>query len=232
MKVIAVVPTYNEVENVDRLAEALRRWAPEVEALIVDDRSPDGTGERVRALARTLPPGRLRLLDRPGPRGRGLAGIEGMLHALADRADRIVEMDADLSHHPRHIPALLAALDAADVAVGSRHVPGGRDRRGIGRRAVTRASTLYARLVLGLAVRDTNSGFRAFRRTALEAIDLATCRSAGPAIVQEMLVRARRAGLRIREVPIDFEDRRAGTSKLGVATLIRGALRVLELRHG
>lgn len=142
-------------------------------------------------------------------------------------------MDGDGSHQPRHLPALLAALDGCDLAVGSRRAPGGRDDdRPLSRRVLTLATSAYARLVLGLPVADANSGFRAFTREALLAVDPATLRAKGPEIVQETLFRAVRAGLRVREVPIEFVDRRRGESKLGPRKLASAALAALKLRLG
>lgn len=233
MKVVVVVPTYNERENIGELIAALHGLGIDgLHVVVVDDGSPDGTGEIVRAIARER--GGVELLARTGARGRGLAGRDGFLRALALGADRIVEMDADFSHDPRSVPALLAEIDrGADVALGSRFVAGGAERnRGWVRRAVTRLANLYIRVMFGIAVMDSNSGFRAFRREALEAIAPATLASPGPAIVQEVLFRATRRGCKVVETPILFVNRERGRSKLGITQLLQGYFAVLRLRLG
>ena len=228
-KALVVVPTYNEAANVEPLVDALYALGVEgLQVLIVDDQSPDGTAERVRRL-RERHPG-LRLLERSGPAGRGLAGRDAFLYALHRRVPAVLEMDADFSHQPRHVPQLLAALAHADVAIGSRCAAGGSDRdRGTLRRLLTFCANAYARRLLRLPVDDTNSGFRAFTLKAIEAIDPATLRSRGPSILHEVLFRAARAGLAIREVPIEFVDRKAGRSKLNLAILASGYAWILRL---
>jgi glycosyltransferase involved in cell wall biosynthesis len=235
MKVVVVVPTYNERENIGRLLEELCALPLEdLHVVVVDDASPDGTGEAVQAVGRGR--GGVELLGRGGgaERGRGLAGRAGFLRALELGADRIVEMDADFSHDPRRVPDLLAALDrGADVALGSRFVPGGAERnRGLVRRTITRLANWYIRIVFGIPVLDSNSGFRAFRREALAGIEPDSLTSKGPAIVQEVLFRATRRGYRIVEVPILFVNRERGRSKLGIAQLLQGYFAVLRLRGG
>jgi dolichol-phosphate mannosyltransferase len=231
MKVVVVVPTYNERENIGDLISALLGLGIEgMNVLVVDDGSPDGTGEVVRAEARER--ANVELLARSGERGRGLAGRDGFLRALEIGADRIVEMDADFSHDPRYVPALLAELDLrADVALGSRFVAGGAERnRGWARRLITRLANAYIRVMFGIPIRDSNSGFRAFRRAALEGIEPATLTSKGPAIVQEVLFRATRRGMNVVETPILFVNRERGHSKLGFAQLLQGYFAVLRLR--
>ncbi|MEQ1918873.1 MAG: polyprenol monophosphomannose synthase, partial [Elusimicrobiota bacterium] len=180
-------------------------------------------------LARTRPG--LRLLRRAPPAGRGLAGRDGYLYALEHGASFLIEMDGDLSHSPRYIPALLDAMSGCDLALGSRLAPGGGDRdRPLYRRLLTVFGNGYARLLLGLSVADTNSGYRCFSRAALEAISPATLTSPGPAIIHETLYRAARAGLRLREIPIEFVDRKSGSSKLGLRLVLAGWLTILKLR--
>jgi len=230
LKTVVIVPTYDESENVVPLLEAIRDLAiPGLEVLVVDDASPDGTAALVRAFAAKHP--FAGVLERSGPRGRGLAGRDGYLAALERGADRVIEMDADLSHDPRYLPALIAASAAHDVVLGSRFVAGGSDTdRALWRRVLTVAANFYIRVLFGIAVRDANSGYRCFRREALVAIDPKRLRSPGPAIVQEVLFRAARAGLRIAEIPVAFADRARGDSKLGWGELWQGYVTVLRLR--
>lgn len=227
---IVMLPTYDERENIERMIAALfALGVPGLEILVVDDDSPDGTAAIVERLAQ----GRkdLHLLLRKQNRGRGAAGRDGFLWALERGYDWLLELDADFSHQPRFVPALIQALEGADAAIGSRFVPGGTDDdRTVFRRALTVVANAYARNLLSLPVRDTNSGFRAFSRRALEAINPATLRSQGPAILHESLFRLARAGLSIREVPIEFIDRRQGLSKLDLSKLADGYLWILRLR--
>lgn len=233
-KIWIVVPTYNERENIGNLVASLHRHLPAATVLVVDDTSPDGTAEAVKRLARR--DRRLRLLLRPrNLRGRGWAGRDGFLEALRRGAEVVMEMDADLSHDPVFLPALLAPLrrGEADVVLGSRFVPGGQDAdRPWYRQAVSRFARKYLNLVLGLSVKDPTSGYRAFTREALRALDVGRLRARDPFIVTEMLYRATRAGSRIAEVPIVFVDRTRGTSKLGFPTLLKYLGRALVLRFG
>ncbi|MFA6317390.1 MAG: glycosyltransferase [Elusimicrobiota bacterium] len=231
-KVIVVLPTFNEAENIEPLIDALYGLRVRgLEALVVDDSSPDGTSDIVeRIIGEGRHPG-LRLLTRAGLPGRGWAGREGFMEALMLGADFVVEMDADFSHQPRHVPELLAAMKDCDAAVGSRFVPGGADQdRGLLRRLITRAATAFARRALGLKVLDCNSGFRCFSRLALETIEPETLKSRGPSIVHEVLVRLLDAGLAVKEVPIEFVDRRKGDSKLDFGRLLAGYWWVLKAR--
>ena len=229
-RVVVLLPTYDEAENIEPLARELLGLAvPGLEVCVVDDGSPDGTGKIVEDLSARAPG--VRLLSRAGlPRGRGLAGRDGFLDALARGAEFIVEMDADFSHQPRHLPDLLEALKSCDVAVGSRLSRGGGDDRGPSRRILSSLANAYARVLLGLPIRDVDSGYRAFTRAALESIEPRTLRSRGPSIIHEFLFRASRRGLRVREIPIAFVDRKKGDSKLDWRKLASGCLFVLRLR--
>ncbi|HAH06063.1 MAG TPA: dolichyl-phosphate beta-D-mannosyltransferase [Elusimicrobia bacterium] len=223
MKALAMLPTFNERGSAAELARRLRALGLDV--VVLDDASPDGTAQEAEGVEG------VKVIRRRGPRGRGLAGREGYLYALEGGADFLVEMDADLSHRAEDVPKLLAAMDRCDVAVGSRRVPGGKDEeRGTLRRRLTALSAAYARSVLGLPLEDPNSGFRCFSRRALEAVEPATLRSSGPSIVHEVYWRAARAGLRMKEVPIEFLERKAGRSKLSLGRLAAGWLWVLRLR--
>jgi dolichol-phosphate mannosyltransferase len=229
VKIVVTVPTYNEIENVESLATAVLSQDARIEVLVADDNSPDGTAQAVAALAAREP--RVHLLLRTTDRGRGRAGRAAFGWALQHGADLAFEMDADWSHHPRFLPAMIAALDGHDVVLGSRQVPGGADiGRTAGRRWLTRLSNLYVRLLLGVPVRDCNSGYRGFRASALRAIDVEHAFSPGPALVHELLYKARCRGLSITEVPIEFRERERGTSTLTFATLLRSYVTILRLK--
>lgn len=228
-RTIATLPTYNEAANIERLTIALRSLG--VEVLVADDNSPDGTAGIVKRMAAS--DAGVHLLLRTVRKGRGYAGAEAFVRALELGAERIVEMDADLSHRPEDLPGLLAALDAgADVAIGSRFIPGGRDERpAASRRWLTRATTAFARALLGVEVRDCNSGYRAFTADAMRLVDPRTLTSAGPSIVHEALLRASRRGCRIVEAPIVFVDRTAGESQLTLGRLLDGFWKIFRFRR-
>lgn len=230
MRSIVVVPTYNEAPNVEQLIAAIHRACPPLEILIVDDESPDGTGNIAERIAARDP--QVSVLRRPPPRGRGLAGRDGYLAALQRGAEAILEMDADFSHDPALLPRFLEELErGADVVLGSRFVSGGSDvDRGRVRRSITVLANAFIRFVLRVPVGDCNSGYRAFRRSALVAIDPASLTSTGPSIVQEVLYRAHRARLRLVEIPLRFVDRREGESKLGLKLLVEGYFMILKLK--
>jgi len=229
MKTIVVIPTYNEAQNIMPLIGEVLRQRGDIEALVVDDDSPDGTWKLVKEAQGKNP--RVHLLLRREKRGRGLAGLEGFTKALAMGADRIVEMDADFSHDPAYLPALLRASESADLVIGSRYVPGGRDEeRGVMRRAVSSLARRYLKWILGLSVRDPASGYRCFRREALSSLMAGEIKAGDPFIIAEILFRSRRMGLRIAEVPIVFRERRAGGSKLSVLTLAGYCVKAVRLR--
>ena len=232
-RVVCTVPTYNEAENILELAQALLAIGPHVEVLVVDDDSPDGTWKQVRAAGLDEP--RLHLLHRTSDRGRGCAGRDGFVRALEMGAEVVVEMDADFSHHPRFVPALLQRLDdpqaPAGLVLGSRAVGGGSDSdRGLIRRWITIAANLYIRVLLGVSVGDCNSGFRCWRADTLRAIQVEKTFSIGPAIVQELLFKTARAKIAIAEVGIEFVDRQRGESTLTFGILMQGYTTVLKLR--
>ncbi len=229
---LIVVPTYNERENVRDVAGRLLAALPGVELLFVDDNSPDGTGAVLDELAAAEP--RLHVLHRAGKLGLGTAYVEGFGWGLARGYERLFQMDADGSHDPRYLPALLALVeDGADVAIGSRYVPGGGTANwGLGRRLLSRGGSLYARTILGIDIRDVTAGFMCWRRAALEAIELATIGSNGYSFQIEMKYRALRKGLRVVETPIVFVDRRVGQSKMSRAIFAEALLKVWALRLG
>ncbi len=211
---LIIIPTYNERDNLPNLCEQVLSALPSADLLIVDDNSPDGTGKLADELSAANP--RISVLHRSGKLGLGTAYIAGFRHALSKGYPYIFEMDADFSHDPVYLPALLAAAkDGAGVVIGSRRVPGGgTENWGLSRQIISAGGSLYARTILGLGVRDLTSGFKCFRREVLEAIDLDAVRSNGYSFQIEMTYRAVRKGFSVAEVPIIFIDRRAGQSKM------------------
>jgi dolichol-phosphate mannosyltransferase len=234
-RVWVVIPTYNEAVNVERIVRAalaeLERLVPgEYRILIVDDDSPDGTGEIADGLAREL--GIVEVLHRPGKAGLGHAYLAGFEHALAGGADLIFEMDADFSHDPRYLADLLAAAGDADLVLGSRYVEGGGVRDwGFARRLISRGGSLYARIILGADIHDLTGGFKCIHREVLEAIDLASVRAEGYGFQIEVTYRALVAGFRVKEVPIVFQDRAEGTSKMSARIAIEAIWLVPRLRR-
>jgi dolichol-phosphate mannosyltransferase len=231
---LVVVPTYNEADNLSPLIEGILAATPRAHVLVVDDASPDGTGQIADSLARRY--ASVHVLHRSGKLGLGTAYVEGFAWAIARGYELIGEMDADHSHEPRDLPRLLRAIaDGADVAVGSRNVPGGGILGwGLGRHLLSKGGSLYARLVLGAPIADLTTGFKVYRRGALEAITPSTLRSNGYAFQIETTYRALRGGARVAEVPIVFVDRRAGASKMDrriFVEAIGGVWRML-LREG
>jgi dolichol-phosphate mannosyltransferase len=233
LKLTVVVPTYNEAENVMPMTEALFDLGiPGLNVLIVDDESPDGTGRIADELAAERP-GRLHVIHRAGPRGLGRAYVDGFRWALEHGADLIVQMDCDFSHSPSYIPQFLEHIRDYDVVVGSRYVPGGQtdERWGWGRWLLSWwANGLYTRLILGCNVKDATAGFKCWRRETLQGIDLSRIQSQGYVFQVEMAYVAERLGYRVLEIPIYFEDRRVGHSKMTMRVKIEAALRVWDVR--
>lgn len=231
---MVVIPTYNEAENVRPLTRALFDLAlADLHVLIVDDASPDGTGAVADQLQAEYP-GRLHVIHRPDKLGLGTAYVTGFRYALDHGAQYIVQMDADFSHSPAYVPQLLRPLDCYDVVVGSRYVRGGRlDERWSWWRHLLSwwANAVYTRLILGIHVRDATAGFKAWRRATLEGIDLSRIRSSGYVFQVEMAYVTEKLGYRALEVPIYFEDRRIGRSKMSVPVKLEAAWRVWELRR-
>jgi dolichol-phosphate mannosyltransferase len=225
------LPTYNEAGNLEPLLAAARANLPaSARILIVDDNSLDGTAEIADRLA-AADPG-IAVLHRPRKDGIGPAYIAGFRHALAAGAGLVLEMDADFSHDPAALPRLLEAAAGADLVIGSRYVPGGStDGWGPLRLAISRGGSIYARLVLGLDVRDLTGGFKCFRREVLEAIDLDAVRSKGYAFQVEMTYRATRLGFKVAEIPIVFRDREVGSSKMSRAIVAEAVWRLPLLRY-
>jgi dolichol-phosphate mannosyltransferase len=234
-RVWVVMPTYNEADNLGLIARStngeLERLVPgEHRILIVDDNSPDGSGALADELARELE--NVEVLHRPAKNGLGNAYRAGFAHALAGGAELLIEMDADFSHDPRYLEALLEASKEADLVLGSRYVPGGGIRDwGMLRRAVSRGGGWYARAILGVKVRDLTGGFKCVRREVLEAIDLDTVRADGYVFQIEVTYRAIVAGFKVLEVPIIFQDRKAGASKMSPRIALEAMWLVPRLRR-
>jgi dolichol-phosphate mannosyltransferase len=251
---LIVVPTYNEAENVREIAPRLLAGAAGIEVLFVDDNSPDGTGAILDELAAADP--RIHVMHRAGKLGLGTAYRDGFAWGMARGFELLIEMDADGSHDPVYLPEMLqrarggapataqpeppdnesagrASARGADVVVGSRYVEGGGTVNwGFGRKLISRGGSLYARSVLGVAVRDVTAGFMCWQRSALDAIDLQTITSNGYSFQIEMKYRALQRGLRLVEIPIVFVDRRVGQSKMSRAIFVEALLKVWKLRFG
>ncbi|HEY6149983.1 MAG TPA: polyprenol monophosphomannose synthase [Gaiellaceae bacterium] len=221
------LPTYDERENLERMIRALGEH--DVSVLVIDDSSPDGTGELADRLARELP--HVAVLHRERKEGLGPAYLAGFRHALADGAELILEMDCDFSHDPADVPRLIAAAGEADLALGSRYVEGGSvGNWGLVRRAISAGGSLYARVLLGVGVRDLTGGFKCYRRAVLEAMDLDAISSKGYAFQIETTYRALRAGFRVVEIPIRFVDREEGGSKMSRSIVLEAIWKVPLLR--
>jgi dolichol-phosphate mannosyltransferase len=221
-RVLVVIPTYQERDNLGPVVVRLHAAVPEADVLVVDDASPDGTGELADEMAAADP--RIRVLHRKGKEGLGAAYLAGFAAALRGDYQIVVEMDADGSHPPEDLPALIAALDEADVVLGSRYVPGGVVRNWPAhRQLISRIGNLYSRLALGLPIKDITAGFRVFRRQVLEELDLDQIASQGYCFQIDMAWRAVLAGFRVREVPITFTERQRGSSKMD-GTIVAEAL--------
>jgi dolichol-phosphate mannosyltransferase len=226
-----VLPTYEEAENLPGIAAAILEALPLATLLVVDDNSPDGTGELADGLAAENP--RVQVRHRPGKQGLGRAYLDGFRVALDGGASAIVQMDADWSHDPRVLPRLLAPIDRgeADLVIGSRYVRGGGvEDWGLGRRLISRGGSLFARIVLRLRPHDLTGGFKAWRASTLAALEFEGIHAGGYVFQIEMTHRASRAGARVAEVPITFRDRRVGRSKMSRRIIVEALLVVVRLR--
>ncbi|HZQ04938.1 MAG TPA: polyprenol monophosphomannose synthase [Anaerolineae bacterium] len=231
MPSVVIIPTYNERENIAALLGELHQFLPDLVTIVVDDNSPDGTGNIVDELAardtRVCP------LHRPTKLGLGTAQIAGMKWAMAHHYDPILTMDADFSHAPRFVPAMVAATQRYDLVIGSRYVSGGGTWHcTLLRRALSRGANLFAHTMLGLGARDTTAGFRAYRRAVLESINLDAIVSNGYSFLIELLYQCQKQGWRIGEVPIIFEDRQRGKSKISRQEIYKALGTVVRLRLG
>ena len=231
MKTLVIIPTYNEAENLRPLLEAIFSFVSTTDILIVDDHSPDGTGELADSIA--AEDSRVRVLHRPGKLGLGTAYIAGFKYAIAHGYDAAFEMDADFSHDPRYLPDFLTAIEHADLVIGSRYVRGGGTPNwSLVRRFISGGGNIFARFLLGIPVHDCTAGYRCYRREVLESIDLDTIQSQGYAFQVELAYRVMQQGFRIVEIPITFMDRRVGKSKMSRKIVIEAFAYVLRARFG
>ena len=227
---LVIIPTYNEAENLEPITTAVLAAEARVDVLVVDDNSPDGTGRLADALAAKNP--RIRVLHRAQKQGLGKAYLHAFRWALDESYQYVIEMDADFSHDPKYLPSLLdEAMAGTDLVLGSRYVEGGGTVNwGPGRRAISKGGSLYARSILGVGIQDLTGGFKCFRRAVLEAIDLNAVKSSGYAFQIELTYRALKAGFKIKELPIVFEDRRVGQSKMSRKIFVEALTMVWKLK--
>ena len=226
MRALVILPTYNEADNVLPMSQEVLDASPAIDVLVVDDNSPDGTGDLVEERRNQEP--RLHLLRRPGKLGLGTAYLAGFQYGLDRDYTRVLTMDCDGSHHPRYLPAILEAAEQHDMVIGSRYVPGG----GVVnwpwyRRALSAFANFYTRLLLRLPTHDNTAGYRCYSREVLETVDPFGIRASGYSFLEEMAWRVDRAGFRTAEVPIIFEERRSGASKIDSSEMYRAAWHVL-----
>ncbi len=228
-RALVCLPTYDEKDNVGPMTEAILAATPDVDILVIDDNSPDGTGKLADAIAAREP--RVKVLHRAGKEGLGKAYLAGFAWALDHGYDLVLEMDADFSHDPKYLPGMLEASKEADLVLGSRNIAGGGTVNwGILRKIISRGGSLYARTILGLPVRDLTGGFKCFRRKVLESIDLPTVECTGYAFQIELTYRTLRKGFRVKELPIVFVDRRVGQSKMSKRIVLEALRKVWSIR--
>jgi len=224
-----IVPTYNEAENITRLAGEILTLPLDAQLIIVDDNSPDSTGDMADRLAAA--DSRVHVVHRPGKLGLGTAYIAGFRRAFELAAEAMVTMDADFSHHPRYIPAMVARLETCDLVIGSRYVPGGGTQHcTLPRRLLSYGANAFARVVLGLHAHDCTAGFRVYRRQVLQAIPLEQIFSSGYSFLIEMLYACQSRGFRVGEVPIIFANRQRGASKISRLEIAKALYTVMRLR--
>lgn len=227
-QIAVIVPTYNERKNLPELGAAILALDGGLQLIVVDDNSPDGTGEVADEMAART--GRVIVIHRPGKQGLGTAYTTGFQRALAMGAERVVTMDADFSHDPRYIPALVERSATCDVVIGSRYIPGGAVKLwGWERRFLSWGANTLAHLALGLQAHDCTSGYRCYRRDALARIDFHSIRADGYSYLIEILFRCQRLGLRIGETPITFVDRQLGVSKISRQEILKAAVTIVRL---
>lgn len=231
MKTLIIIPTYNEYDNLRPLLETVFSYAPQSDILIVDDNSPDGTGQLADQFAAEDP--RVHVLHRAGKLGLGTAYVAGFKYSIEHNYDAAFEMDADFSHDPKYLPDFLKAIENADLVIGSRYIPGGSTPNwSFGRRCISGCGNIFARFMLGIPVHDCTAGFRCYRREVLESIDLDTIQSQGYAFQVELAYRVMKQRYRITEIPITFMDRRVGKSKMSRKIVIEAFTFVIRARFG
>jgi len=229
LNALIIIPTYNEYENLPLLLKDIFAFAPDTDVLVVDDNSPDGTGELAEQLSRENT--HVHVLHRPGKLGLGTAYIAGFKYAIARGYDVALEMDADFSHGPHHLPDIIAAIEHADLVIGSRYIAGGATPNwSFSRRFISGCGNVFARFMLGIPLHDCTGGFRCYRKRVLENIDLDSVQSHGYAFQVEMTYRVFQSGFKIVETPITFVDRRLGKSKMSRAIVIEAFIYVLRAR--
>lgn len=229
MKTVIIIPTYNEVENLPLLLKQIFFYAPETDVLIIDDHSPDGTGELAEEMRKQHP--QIAVLHRPGKLGLGTAYIAGFKYAIQHGYDAAFEMDADFSHDPRYLPDFLQAIQHADLVIGSRYILGGSTPNwSFTRRLISGSGNIFARFMLAIPVHDCTGGFRCYRRQVLQSIDLDAIQSRGYAFQIELTYRVLKQGFKIVETPITFLDRRLGKSKMSRQIIIEAFTYVLRTR--
>ncbi len=229
MKTLIIIPTYNELENLSPLLKEIFSYAPESDILVVDDNSPDGTGDLAEQMGKVDP--RVHVLHRTGKLGLGTAYIAGFKYALAQGYEVAFEMDADFSHDPRYLPDFLAKIEQADLVIGSRYIKGGRTPNwSLIRQLISGFGNIFARIVLGLSIHDCTAGYRCYRREVLEQIGLDSIQSQGYGFQVEMVYRTQKLGFRIVETAIVFMDRRIGKSKMSRKIVLEAFTYVLRTR--
>jgi dolichol-phosphate mannosyltransferase len=229
MKTLIIVPTYNEYENLQPLLRSIFSYAPNTDILIVDDNSPDGTGELANQLHKE--DSRIQVIHRSGKLGLGTAYVAGFKYAISHGYDAAFEMDADFSHDPQYLPNFLQAIENADLVIGSRYIPGGATPNwSMTRRLISGCGNIFARFMLGIPVHDCTAGYRCYRREVLESIDLDSIQSQGYAFQVELAYRVMKQGFVIVETPIVFMDRRVGKSKMSRKIVAEAFLYVLRTR--
>jgi dolichol-phosphate mannosyltransferase len=231
MMTLIIIPTYNESENLPDLLESIFSYVPQTDILIVDDNSPDGTGDLADKIA--LKDKRVHVLHRTGKLGLGTAYVAGFKYAIAQNYDAAFEMDADFSHDPKYLPAFLAAIENADLVIGSRYIPGGSTPNwSFSRRMISSCGNVFARFLLGMPTHDCTAGYRCYRREVLENINLDTIESQGYGFQVELAYRVTKQGFRVVETPIVFMDRRIGKSKMSRKIVLEAFVYVLRTRFG
>jgi dolichol-phosphate mannosyltransferase len=229
-RALVCLPTYDEKDNVGPMTAAILAATPDVDILVIDDNSPDGTGQLADAIAAREP--RVKVLHRAGKEGLGKAYLAGFDWALRHGYELVLEMDADFSHDPKYLPAMLLASREADLVLGSRNIEGGGTVNwGILRKIISRGGSFYARTILGIPVRDLTGGFKCFHRKVLESIDLPTVECSGYAFQIELTYRTLKRGFKVKELPIVFVDRRVGQSKMSKRIVLEALRKVWSIRN-